>query len=108
MGGTFDPIHTGHLVVAEEARTRFGLDEVIFMPAAVPPHKHREDISPAEDRYAMVLLATASNPCFRSPVSNWIAPGPRTPLIRFANRGRASGLRQSCSSLPAWTRCWRS
>jgi nicotinate-nucleotide adenylyltransferase len=76
MGGTFDPIHTGHLVVAEEARTRFGLDEVIFMPAAVPPHKHREDISPAEDRYAMVLLATASNPCFSVSRLELDRPGP--------------------------------
>lgn len=64
MGGTFDPIHTGHLVVAEEARARFGIDEVIFVPAAIPPHKRRAGIAPAEDRYAMVLLATASNPFF--------------------------------------------
>lgn len=64
MGGTFDPIHTGHLVVAEEARARFGIDEVIFVPAATPPHKRRAGIAPAEDRYAMVLLATASNPFF--------------------------------------------
>lgn len=64
MGGTFDPVHTGHLVIAEEARTRFRLDEVVFVPAAVPPHKHRADVSPAEDRYAMVLLATAGNPRF--------------------------------------------
>jgi nicotinate-nucleotide adenylyltransferase len=64
MGGTFDPVHTGHLIIAEEARTCFQLDEVVFVPAAIPPHKHRADISPAEDRYAMVLLATASNPHF--------------------------------------------
>ena len=64
MGGTFDPIHHGHLIIAEEALARFDLDEVVFVPAAQPPHKRRADITPAEDRYAKVLLATASNPCF--------------------------------------------
>lgn len=76
MGGTFDPVHTGHLVIAEEARTRFHLDEVVFVPAAVPPHKVREDISPAEDRYAMVLLATASNPHFSVSRVELDRPGP--------------------------------
>jgi len=64
IGGTFDPVHIGHLIIAEEARLRFALDQVVFVPAAAPPHKHRADISPPEERYAMVLLATASNPHF--------------------------------------------
>ncbi|MBI3945795.1 MAG: nicotinate-nucleotide adenylyltransferase [Armatimonadetes bacterium] len=76
MGGTFDPVHTGHLVVAEEARARFALDQVIFVPAAVPPHKQRADISSGEDRYAMVLLATASNPFFAVSRIELQRPGP--------------------------------
>jgi nicotinate-nucleotide adenylyltransferase len=64
MGGTFDPIHHGHLFAAEEARAQFGLERVVFMPCGQPPHKNGRDITPAEHRYVMVALATASNPCF--------------------------------------------
>lgn len=67
MGGTFNPIHNGHLVTAEEARVQFKLDKVIFMPAGKPPHKNdRNDgnILPAEERYLMTVVATASNPYF--------------------------------------------
>ena len=59
MGGTFDPIHYGHLLAAEEARINFGIDRLIFVPTGDPPHKHNHRITPAEDRYAMTLLATA-------------------------------------------------
>lgn len=59
MGGTFDPIHNGHLVCAEEARHQFELDEVIFVPAGNPWQK--SDVSDAEDRYLLTVLATASN-----------------------------------------------
>jgi nicotinate-nucleotide adenylyltransferase len=59
MGGTFDPIHLGHLVCAEEARAQFSLDEVIFVPAGKPWQK--EEVSPAEDRYLMTMYATAAN-----------------------------------------------
>lgn len=59
MGGTFDPIHNGHLVCAEEARHQFDLDEVIFVPAGNPWQK--SGVSPAEDRYLLTVLATASN-----------------------------------------------
>jgi nicotinate-nucleotide adenylyltransferase len=59
MGGTFDPIHNGHLVCAEEACWQFHLDEVVFVPAGQPWQKR--DVSPAEDRYMMTLLATAPN-----------------------------------------------
>lgn len=62
MGGTFDPIHNGHLVCAEEARMQFRLDEVIFVPAGNPWQK--PDVSPAEDRYLLTMLATASNTRF--------------------------------------------
>jgi len=62
MGGTFDPIHIGHLVCAEEARWQFGLDEVVFVPAGQPWQKRQ--VTPAEDRYLLTVLATASNPHF--------------------------------------------
>ena len=64
MGGTFDPIHYGHLVTAEEALVQFNLDKVVFMPTGRPVSKGRDDVSPAEDRYLMTVLATASNPDF--------------------------------------------
>ena len=64
MGGTFDPIHHGHLVAASEAASRFGLDEVVFVPTGEPWHKTRSDVSPAEHRYLMTVVATASNPDF--------------------------------------------
>ena len=63
MGGMFDPIHFGHLRAAENAREALGLDQVAFVPAAVPPHRPAPATS-AIDRYAMVCLATASDPGF--------------------------------------------
>jgi len=65
MGGTFDPIHLGHLVTAEEARWQFDLDEVLFVPTGRPWMKEHEVVSPGEDRYLMTIIATASNPRFR-------------------------------------------
>ncbi len=64
MGGTFDPIHIGHLFTAEEARQQFQLDHVIFLPAGSPPHKEREKVSLAEHRYLMTMLAVVDNPFF--------------------------------------------
>ncbi|GFP29306.1 nicotinate-nucleotide adenylyltransferase [Candidatus Hakubella thermalkaliphila] len=64
MGGTFNPIHYGHLVTAEEALYQFQLDTVIFMPTGRPPHKSRKDLASAEDRYLMTVIATASNSRF--------------------------------------------
>src|SRR5712691_8744027 len=65
MGGTFDPIHYGHLVTAEEALVQFTLDSVLFVPTGLPWMKEHEVVSPAEDRYLMTVIATASNPLFR-------------------------------------------
>ena len=59
MGGTFDPIHYGHLLAAEEARINLGIEKLIFVPTGDPPYKRNNNITPAEDRYAMTLLATA-------------------------------------------------
>ncbi|CAN5117884.1 nicotinate-nucleotide adenylyltransferase [soil metagenome] len=64
MGGTFDPIHHGHLVAASEVASLFGLDEVVFVPTGAPWQKHHGAVSPAEDRYLMTVIATASNPRF--------------------------------------------
>src|SRR3954454_23927872 len=64
MGGTFDPIHHGHLVAASEVADRFGLDEVVFVPTGQPWQKGEVEVSPAEDRYLMTVIATASNPRF--------------------------------------------
>jgi nicotinate-nucleotide adenylyltransferase len=63
MGGTFDPIHHGHLVAASEVQSRFDLDEVVFVPTGQPYQKG--PVSPAEDRYLMTVIATASNPRFQ-------------------------------------------
>lgn len=64
MGGTFDPIHHGHLVAASEVADRFGLDEVVFVPTGQPWQKGGRTVSPAEERYLMTVVATASNPRF--------------------------------------------
>ncbi len=61
MGGTFNPIHHGHLVTAQEALSQFSLDLVIFIPASNPPHKTSGPIASTEDRYLMTVIATASN-----------------------------------------------
>jgi nicotinate-nucleotide adenylyltransferase len=64
MGGTFDPIHYGHLVTAEEALVQFSLDSVVFVPTGAPWMKEGRDVSAPEDRYLMTVIATASNPRF--------------------------------------------
>jgi nicotinate-nucleotide adenylyltransferase len=64
MGGTFDPIHLGHLVTAEEVRLRHNLDYVIFVPSGTPPHKENRTVTNAEHRYLMTMLATITNPYF--------------------------------------------
>jgi nicotinate-nucleotide adenylyltransferase len=64
MGGTFDPVHHGHLVAASEVASVFDLDEVVFVPTGQPWQKDGRGVSPAEDRYLMTVIATASNPRF--------------------------------------------
>jgi len=64
MGGTFDPVHHGHLVAASEVASRFCLDEVVFVPTGQPWQKTDAPVSPAEDRYLMTVIATAANPQF--------------------------------------------
>jgi len=76
MGGTFDPIHHGHLVAASEVQARLGLDEVVFVPTGQPWQKAGRDVTPAEDRYLMTVIATASNPRFTVSRVDIDRPGP--------------------------------
>ncbi len=76
MGGTFDPIHHGHLVAASEVAAWFDLDEVVFVPTGQPYQKSDRSVSPAEDRYLMTVVATASNPRFTVSRVDIDRPGP--------------------------------
>lgn len=76
MGGTFDPIHHGHLVAASEVAAEFGLDEVVFVPTGRPWQKEDTEVSPSEDRYLMTVVATASNPRFTVSRVDIDRPGP--------------------------------
>ncbi|WP_334683796.1 nicotinate-nucleotide adenylyltransferase [Arthrobacter sp. CAN_A214] len=76
MGGTFDPIHHGHLVAASEVAAVFDLDEVVFVPTGQPWQKADTDVSPAEHRYLMTVVATASNPSFTVSRVDIDRPGP--------------------------------
>ncbi len=76
MGGTFDPIHHGHLVAASEVGHNFALDEVTFVPTGQPYQKDSRAVSPAEDRYLMTVIATASNPRFSVSRVDIDRPGP--------------------------------
>ncbi len=76
MGGTFDPIHHGHLVAASEVQTRFGLDEVVFVPTGQPWQKDEREVSAPEHRYLMTVVATASNPRFTVSRVDIERPGP--------------------------------
>lgn len=64
LGGTFNPIHFGHLLIAQNALDQFGLDKIWFMPAAIPPHKQEQDILEARHRMQMILRAVEDNPAF--------------------------------------------
>jgi len=76
LGGTFDPIHYGHLVIAEEVRYTLDLAELVFIPTGQPPHKPGRTITPAHHRLAMLQLAIASNPHFTISQVDLERPGP--------------------------------
>jgi nicotinate-nucleotide adenylyltransferase len=76
FGGTFDPIHCGHLLLAEEFREQLHLDRVLFLPAGQPPHKIGRAISPAQHRLAMLYLAIAGEPAFDVSYVDVQRPGP--------------------------------
>ncbi len=64
FGGTFDPVHYGHLIIAEQVRELEGLDRIVFIPSGLPPHKKASEVSKAKDRYRMLEIATEYNPSF--------------------------------------------
>ena len=76
MGGTFDPVHHGHLVAASEVASAYALDEVIFVPTGQPWQKTEREVSPPEHRYLMTVIATASNPRFTVSRVDIDRPGP--------------------------------
>ena len=86
FGGTFDPIHSGHLAAARAARERFQLDVVYFIPAGLPPHKNRH--APYEERFAMVSLACAGEPRFVPSTAEAPAPGKPSYSILTVRRFR--------------------
>lgn len=85
MGGTFDPIHHGHLVTADEARSQFGLSEVIFIPNRHPPLKDPGEVSEPEHRYLMTLLATVTNMYFTVSRIEIERPGPSYTIDTIRN-----------------------
>jgi nicotinate-nucleotide adenylyltransferase len=114
LGGTFDPIHYGHLVIAEQVREALELDRVLFVPAARPPHKLDEPISTAEDRAAMVKLAIAGNSAFSACPIEMERDGPSytvDTLEALTDEGHRDGVARSlffilsseaASALPNW------
>ena len=80
LGGTFDPVHLGHLILAEEARDQLGLSAVYFVPAGDPPHKQGRRLAPVEDRLRMIELAIAGNSAFRASRADADRPGPHYTL----------------------------
>jgi nicotinate (nicotinamide) nucleotide adenylyltransferase len=108
MGGTFDPVHHGHLVAASEVQATFDLDEVVFVPTGRPYQKDVEEVTSAEHRYLMTVIATASNPRFTVSRADVDRPVRPTPSIRCAIWPAATVRTRSCSSSPARTLWLRS
>ena len=91
MGGTFDPVHHGHLSAASEVAARFSLDEVVFVPTGTPWQKSHRDVSPSEDRYLMTVIATASNPRFSVSRIDVDRPGPTYTIDTLRDLRRTYG-----------------
>ncbi len=91
IGGTFDPPHYGHLVLAENARVQLELDTVLFVPAARPPHKPEQPMTPAHHRTAMVEAAIADNPAFALSRVDLDRPGPHYTVDMLGILGEAYG-----------------
>jgi nicotinate-nucleotide adenylyltransferase len=112
LGGTFDPIHLGHLVLGEAAREQLGLDSVLFVPAGVQWRKSGREIAPAAHRVAMVRLATGDNPAFEVSTLEVDRPGPSytaDTLEALQQERRGSDLflilgRDAYEDLPDWVR----
>ena len=91
MGGTFDPVHHGHLVAGSEVAHIFALDEVVFVPTGEPYQKDDRKVSPAEDRYLMTVIATASNPRFSVSRVDIDRPGPTYTIDTLRDLHEANG-----------------
>ena len=113
LGGTFDPIHIGHLILAEEAYDQLGLDQVLLAPAADPPHKREQGKSPAGHRVRMVELAIADNPHLALSRIDVDRPGPHYTLdmVRLLSEQYGPGVGlyflmglDSLADLPTWHR----
>jgi nicotinate-nucleotide adenylyltransferase len=91
MGGTFDPVHHGHLVAASEVAHIFALHEVVFVPTGEPYQKDDRKVSPAEDRYLMTVIATASNPRFSVSRVDIDRPGPTYTIDTLRDLHEANG-----------------
>jgi len=111
LGGTFDPIHIGHLVVAEEARIKLGFNEVLFVPAGQPLLKPDRNITPSDQRVEMVRRAIADNPHFKLCTIEAERPGPSytvdTVMTLREQLGSEVGLffilgRDTLAELPSW------
>ena len=107
MGGTFDPIHHGHLVAANEVASQFLLDEVVFVPTGQPWQKSERVVTAGEDRYLMTVIATASNPASAEPTATSSTKPKYWRGLTRSNSGSAHGSmvpstqRVSVSTMPA-------
>ncbi len=91
LGGSFNPIHLGHLLLADELREALALDEVCFVPARRPPHKPEQGLAPAEHRYAMTQLAIRGNPYFSVSDVELNRPDPSYTVDTLAELRRNAG-----------------
>src|SRR5580704_11782722 len=107
MGGTFDPIHHGHLVAASEVAHIFALDEVIFVPTGQPYQKGTRQVSPAEDRYLMTVIATASNPRFSVSRVDIDRPGPTYTIDTLRELHAKNGRDDELFTLAHFVGCTR-
>lgn len=102
FGGTFDPIHIGHLIIAEQSREQFDINNIIFVPAGDPPHKERFDLSPAEIRYKMTAAATSDNKKFKVSSVELDRDGPSytaKTIREYADQGKSVSLIIGADSL---------
>src|SRR5487761_711187 len=107
MGGTFDPVHHGHLVAGSEVAHIFALDEVIFVPTGEPYQKNDRNVSSAEDRYLMTVIATASNPRFSVSRADIDRPGPTYTIDTLRELKQANGPDTDLFSLAHFIGCTR-
>ena len=111
--GSFDPVHLGHLAVAEEARDVLGLERILFVPAGQPPHKPAGDVTSVEHRLAMVELAIADNPAFELSRIEVDRPGPSytvdtlEALAADGDRVTVILSAETFAELPTWHEPWR-